>query len=178
VSDTTAFICAFSAIGLDDVPLVGDKNASLGELYSELAQAGIRVPDGFAITADRYRYFMRVTALAGKVEALTQGLDPRAIWRNVPNAASPFAKQYLAPPSRPILKPRSPVPTTGWATANRSTSRCVAARPPKTCRRELCRPAGNLSERSRTRRIDRGVPSRFRVTLYRSGDFIERGQRF
>ena len=44
----------FSDIGVDDVPLVGGKNASLGEMYRELAARGVRVPNGFAITAQAY----------------------------------------------------------------------------------------------------------------------------
>ncbi len=50
------FIRFFSEIGIEDVPLVGGKNASLGEMYRELATAGVMVPNGFAITAEAYRY--------------------------------------------------------------------------------------------------------------------------
>ncbi|MGZ4580149.1 MAG: phosphoenolpyruvate synthase [Nocardioidaceae bacterium] len=52
------FIRTFSEIGVGDVPLVGGKNASLGEMYRELSGAGLRVPDGFAITADAYRHLL------------------------------------------------------------------------------------------------------------------------
>jgi pyruvate,water dikinase len=45
----------FRDIRLDDVGLVGGKNASLGELYSVLSEQGVRVPNGFALTADAYR---------------------------------------------------------------------------------------------------------------------------
>ena len=45
----------FHEIRLEDVPLVGGKNASLGELYSTLASEGVRVPNGFALTAQAYR---------------------------------------------------------------------------------------------------------------------------
>ncbi len=45
----------FRTLRLRDVPLVGGKNASLGELYSELGSAGVRVPNGFALTARAYR---------------------------------------------------------------------------------------------------------------------------
>ena len=45
----------FRNIGLGDVPLVGGKTASLGELYSALAPQGVRVPNGFALTASAYR---------------------------------------------------------------------------------------------------------------------------
>jgi pyruvate,water dikinase len=63
------FIRWFTDLGVNDVPLVGGKNASLGELYRELASAGVQVPNGFAITADAYRDFMRRTGLADTVTA-------------------------------------------------------------------------------------------------------------
>jgi pyruvate,water dikinase len=73
---TEPFIRWFSDIGLGDVSLVGGKNASLGELYRELSRAGVRVPNGFAITADGYHRFMHATGAAGTVEHLTKGLQP------------------------------------------------------------------------------------------------------
>jgi pyruvate,water dikinase len=65
------FIRSFDDIGLGDVPLVGGKNASLGELYSHLSSAGVSVPNGFAITAHAYRAFMHETGLTRSVDALT-----------------------------------------------------------------------------------------------------------
>ena len=47
------FIKWFADITIDDIPLVGGKNASLGEMVRELASHGVKVPDGFAITAER-----------------------------------------------------------------------------------------------------------------------------
>ena len=72
----TTFIRWFSEIGLDDVPLVGGKNASLGELYRNLGAAGVRAPNGFAVTADAYRAFLRETGLDRTIAALIEGLDP------------------------------------------------------------------------------------------------------
>jgi pyruvate,water dikinase len=68
------FIRWFSDITLGDVPLVGGKNASLGELYRHLSGAGVRVPNGFAVTADAYRHFMQATGLAATIDRLTKGL--------------------------------------------------------------------------------------------------------
>ena len=45
----------FKELGIGDVPSVGGKNASLGELYTALTAEGIRVPNGFALTAEAYR---------------------------------------------------------------------------------------------------------------------------
>jgi pyruvate,water dikinase len=75
MQDATEFIRWFDDIGLDDVPLVGGKNASLGELLRELTRSGVRVPEGFAITTEAYRHFMNVTGLATRISAMLQGLD-------------------------------------------------------------------------------------------------------
>ena len=69
------FIKWFSEISVEDIPLVGGKNASLGEMFSSLAPKGVRVPDGFAITADAYRYFLRQAGLDAQIEAALAGLD-------------------------------------------------------------------------------------------------------
>jgi pyruvate,water dikinase len=76
VANGSTFIRWFSDIGLGDVPLVGGKNASLGEMYRSLSGSGVRVPNGFAITADGYRHFMHATGLASTVDTLTKGLEP------------------------------------------------------------------------------------------------------
>jgi pyruvate, water dikinase len=70
-----SFIRWFSELGIDDIPLVGGKNASLGEMYRELAGKGIQVPNGFAITAAANRYFLRQAGLDRKIDEVLQGLD-------------------------------------------------------------------------------------------------------
>ena len=65
----------FADLGLDDVDRVGGKNASLGEMVSNLADAGVRVPDGFATTAEAYRRFLGETGLADRINALLDDLD-------------------------------------------------------------------------------------------------------
>ena len=67
----------FSDISIDDLPLVGGKNASLGEMYRELTPKGVQVPNGFAITAEAYRYFLREAQLDDKIRSLLNGLDTR-----------------------------------------------------------------------------------------------------
>jgi pyruvate,water dikinase len=52
------YIRWFNELTIHDVPLVGGKNASLGEMYRELAQQGINIPNGFAVTAEGYRYLL------------------------------------------------------------------------------------------------------------------------
>ena|SRR5688572_18541709 len=65
----------FSDLGLADLEQVGGKNSSLGEMVSNLASLGVRVPDGFATTADAYRRFIGVTGLAETISSRLAGLD-------------------------------------------------------------------------------------------------------
>ncbi|PCJ87416.1 MAG: phosphoenolpyruvate synthase [Thiotrichaceae bacterium] len=58
MTDTNNYIRWFDELGIEDVSLVGGKNASLGEMYRELTPRGIKVPNGFAITASAYRYML------------------------------------------------------------------------------------------------------------------------
>ncbi len=67
----------FKEVGIADVPRVGGKNASLGEMLRELGAAGVRVPDGFAITADAYRAFLSGAGLDRRIGELLKSLDPR-----------------------------------------------------------------------------------------------------
>src|SRR5688572_13355187 len=61
------FIKWFGDISIEDVPLVGGKNASLGEMYRELTSKGVKVPNGFAITAEAYRHLLREAGLEEKI---------------------------------------------------------------------------------------------------------------
>jgi pyruvate, water dikinase len=65
----------FDEITIDDIPLVGGKNASLGEMYRELTVHGVNVPNGFAVTAEAYRYFLRETGVDEQIRDILAGLD-------------------------------------------------------------------------------------------------------
>jgi pyruvate,water dikinase len=64
----------FSGLGMEDVPIVGGKNASLGEMTRELSSLGIQVPDGFAVTAEAYRRFLEENDLAPRIRELVSGV--------------------------------------------------------------------------------------------------------
>jgi pyruvate,water dikinase len=66
----------FDSIGLKDVPIVGGKNASLGEMIGQLASKGIRVPEGYAITTKGFREFVENSDLETRVKEIVTGLDP------------------------------------------------------------------------------------------------------
>jgi len=63
MSKTSPFVVWFEALGRDDVPRVGGKNASLGEMVCHLASHGVRVPPGFATTAHAYWQFVAANDL-------------------------------------------------------------------------------------------------------------------
>ncbi|MFE1571288.1 phosphoenolpyruvate synthase [Comamonas odontotermitis] len=70
----TALVVPFENLRMTDVEVVGGKNASLGEMISQLPQ-GVRVPTGFATTAHAFREFLAFEGLAGKISAKLAALD-------------------------------------------------------------------------------------------------------
>ncbi|MBK1613973.1 phosphoenolpyruvate synthase [Rubrivivax gelatinosus] len=71
----TALVVPFEQLRMSDVEVVGGKNASLGEMISQLAATGVRVPGGFATTAHAFRIFLRHGGLAERIEARLAALD-------------------------------------------------------------------------------------------------------
>jgi pyruvate, water dikinase len=69
------FVKWFEDLSLADLPLVGGKNASLGEMTSRLKASGVRVPEGFAVTADGFRDFLDVNRLRPEMERLLAGWE-------------------------------------------------------------------------------------------------------
>lgn len=76
MSEQTNYIRWFNEITIDDVPLVGGKNASLGEMYRELSPQGILIPNGFAVTAEAYRYVLKSTNGFKALHEALDGLNP------------------------------------------------------------------------------------------------------
>lgn len=70
------YIRFFEEIGIDDVPVVGGKNASLGEMYQKLSGRGIRVPHGFATTAEAYKHVLDSAGAWDALHAELDDLDP------------------------------------------------------------------------------------------------------
>src|SRR3989344_516383 len=64
-------------IGMDDVAQVGGKNASLGELIRSVVPQGVRVPEGFCVTASAYYYFLKQTGLDIFIAKTLDGLNTR-----------------------------------------------------------------------------------------------------
>lgn len=69
------YVLRFDEIGIGDISRVGGKNASLGEMFRELSTQGVKVPPGFAITAEAYRFFLCENGLDVRIPELLAGLN-------------------------------------------------------------------------------------------------------
>jgi pyruvate, water dikinase len=113
----------FDECGLEDVPRVGGKNASLGEMRRALGPLGVRVPDGFATTADAYRLFLRESGVDRLVAELLDPLDPTRL-ADLQEAGRRLRGAILAAELAPVLREeiaaaidgssRSTGPTATW----------------------------------------------------------------
>ena len=68
-------IIPLDALRIDDVDLVGGKNASLGEMIGHLFSVGIQIPQGFATTAAAYRDFLRANDLQNRINTILNSID-------------------------------------------------------------------------------------------------------
>jgi len=75
MSKKREFILWFRDLTINDVPIVGGKNASLGEMYRTLTKKGVNIPNGFAVTAYAYRYFLKKAKIQNKIRQIFSDLD-------------------------------------------------------------------------------------------------------
>ncbi len=78
-SKSKEFILFFEELTNKDVPYVGGKNASLGEMYSKLEKEGVRVPNGFALTAYAYRYFLQKAGIRKEIKNILKDLNTHSV---------------------------------------------------------------------------------------------------
>lgn len=71
------YILWFDELYIEDVPLVGGKNASLGEMYQDLTKKGVKIPNGFAITANAYRYFLDKAGIKSRIQEILSDLNTK-----------------------------------------------------------------------------------------------------
>jgi len=76
VMGTSQYIRFFEDMGIEDVPIVGGKNASLGEMFQKLSGEGVRIPHGFAITAAAYRHMLDEAGAWERLHAELDDIDP------------------------------------------------------------------------------------------------------
>ncbi|WP_138760019.1 phosphoenolpyruvate synthase [Modestobacter altitudinis] len=93
----------FAELGLADLEVVGGKNSSLGEMISNLADAGVSVPDGFATTAAAYQRFLGDTGLADRINAQLRELDTDDV-RALVAAGRQIRREVVEQPFPPALE--------------------------------------------------------------------------
>ena len=99
----TDYVLWFDQVSMGDVDRVGGKNASLGEMISNLASAGVSVPGGFATTADAYREFLAFDGLDQRIEKALNELDVNDI-RSLTDTGAKIRNWILEAPLPPQLE--------------------------------------------------------------------------
>jgi pyruvate, water dikinase len=79
-ANESKYIRWFEETTIDDVPLVGGKNASLGEIYRELSSKGIQIPNGFSVTAEAYWHTLKIGGILEKLKTTMEGLDTADVY--------------------------------------------------------------------------------------------------
>ncbi|WP_151446977.1 phosphoenolpyruvate synthase [Lacisediminimonas profundi] len=106
ITPGATYVAPFEDLRMTDVESVGGKNASLGEMISQLAHAGVRVPGGFATTADAFRDFLEQgdgQSLAKRIEARLESLNIDDV-RALAQAGAEIRKWIVETPFQPRLK--------------------------------------------------------------------------
>jgi len=114
----TAFVAPFDTLRMTDVEAVGGKNASLGEMISQLSESGVRVPGGFATTAHAFRTFLAADGLASRIASRLASLDVDDV-RALADAGAEIRRWIAVQPLPPAFE----------AEVRREFDRLVAAAP-------------------------------------------------
>ncbi len=96
------YIRWFKELGIGDIPLVGGKNASLGEMYRDLTTQGVKVPNGFAVTAAAYRDMLSEAGAWDALKSALDGLDANDVDDLARRGAKARAIIYAAPLSETL----------------------------------------------------------------------------
>ena len=79
MSKKQKYIIWYKDLAVKDVPLVGGKNASLGEMFSQLAGKGVNIPNGFALTSEAYWYYLKANKIDNKLREIFKKFNPKSI---------------------------------------------------------------------------------------------------
>src|SRR3546814_4244437 len=88
-----SYVVSFEQLRMTDVDSVGGKNASLGEMISQLSGAGVRVPGGFATTTEAFRDFLKASGLDQRIATRLSSLNPADVRELA--SAGPEIRQWL-----------------------------------------------------------------------------------
>src|SRR5690606_9957163 len=102
-----SYVVSFEQLRMSDVDSVGGKNASLGEMISQLSGAGVRVPGGFATTAEAFRDFLKASGLDQRIATRLSTLNPEDV-RELATAAAETRQYSIEAPFSPELEQQVP----------------------------------------------------------------------
>ena len=156
----------FDEIGIEDIPLVGGKNASLGEMRRELTAKGVPVPDGFATTAAAYWHFLEKTKLKALIDDMLADLDVADI-HELQKRSAKIRNAIMSAKLPQDLELGSGMRTRQLSAAATGTLAVAVGAAPrrKICPTPASRRAGNIPERARGRGAAHGVFALLRVAL-------------
>ena len=175
--ESTALVVPFEHLRMTDVEVVGGKNASLGEMISQLAATGVRVPGGFATTAHAFREFLKYEGLDKRIEARLSTLDTDDV-RALAEAGAEIRGWLEAQPFPADLEAaiRSVLRAADGRQPRRVLRRALLGHGRRPARCVLRRPAGNLPERDRHRRGAAQDEGGVRLAVQRPRDQLPRAQ--
>ena len=160
-----------------DIAQVGGKNASLGEMVSNLSGAGVRVPGGFATTADAYREFLAADGLYDRIRRPSRR-STSPTWRSWPGSARMCGSGSWRSRFPRSSRTRSVRRTRRWSRRSAARVRVVGGALQRDCRGPsgclVRRSAGDVPEHQRHREHPRRRPERVRVALQRPCDRVPR----
>ena len=128
---STALVAPFERLRMTDVETVGGKNASLGEMISQLASTGVRVPGGFATTAHAFRVFLQHGGLAQRIQDKLATLNVEDV--NALAAAGTQIRQWIVDTPFPADLEAAIREQFSRQETSRPASLCVLRPRPKTC---------------------------------------------
>jgi pyruvate,water dikinase len=160
------FVRPFSAIRSADVGSVGGKGAALGDLYRELASEGVRVPNGFVVTADAYRAVLDANGLWPGLRGLMRGASANDVGDLARRAAEARRLVGEAPLPEQVANARAqsvrlPLPLTGTARNRRRAFPARRLRAPDLAARQ--RVFAGLRHRAAQVRRDRSMRCSLRI---------------
>ena len=139
------YVIWFENLRMTDVESVGGKNASLGEMISQLTEKGVRVPGGFATTAEAYRAFLAHEGLSERISAALAELDIEDV-AELARVGKEIRQWILNTPFPEQLNAEI---EEAWNKMVADAGGAFVCHRRRTARRIVCRPTGNFPEYQR-----------------------------
>ena len=165
----------FDEIAIEDVPKVGGKNASLGEMTKAVVPQGVNVPYGFATTAEAYFYFFASTGLDKKIEEVLKDLNIQDLKQLAQKGKQVremiVAAQFPQEFANEVVEAYKKL-SERYGTACNRRSGAIFGNGRRFAGSQFCRTAGNLFKYCRSRKCFGGFEKMFCFAFYRQGNCL------